>query len=220
MADYSVMLARLRLDNKSTDGHFRKVRTLGSGAFGCVDLCTVGEKKKYAKKGEQVAIKRVKNVSDAERAKKEALVLNKLDHEFIVRYLDNFKDSKGQLCIVMEYCDHGTLEDFLSSYRVKPFPEFEIWRLVWQFASALKFLHEQHPAILHNDLKPANILCKTYPRPYGKRVRIKIADFGVCNVLGKNPDRQLNVFHHRHIQVILPRPCTMSPPSLEEPSAI
>ena len=216
MADSSVMLARLRLDNKSTDGHFRKVRTLGSGAFGCVDLCTVGEKKKYAKKGEQVAIKRVKNVSDAEMAKKEALVLNKLDHEFIVRYLDNFKDSKGQLCIVMEYCDHGTLEDYLS-YRVKPFPEFEIWRSVRMFASALKFLHEQHPPILHNDLKPANILIKTNPNT---KVDIKIADFGVCNVLGKNPDRQLNVFHHRHIQVILPRPCTMSPPRLEEPSAI
>ena len=106
------MMARLRIGNKSKKNDFKKVRTLGSGAFGCVDLCTVEEDKSYAKKGDQVAIKRVKTVSDAEMAKKEALVLNKLDHQFIVRYLDNFKDNLGQLCIVMEYCNWGTLEDY------------------------------------------------------------------------------------------------------------
>ena len=102
---------------------------------------------------------------------------------FIVRYLDNFKDSFGQLCIVMEYCDMGTLEDYLSSFPVKPFLEFCIWRLVCQFSEALSFLHSQHPPILHNDLKPANILCKLDPAY--NTIAIKIADFGVCNVLGK-----------------------------------
>ena len=147
-----------------------------------MDLCTVEEDKSYAKEGDQVAIKRMKTVSDAEMAKKEALVLNKLDHQFIVRYLDNFKDNLGQLCIVMEYCDEGTLEDFLSSFPAKPHPEFNIWRMVGQFSYALSFLHRQHPPILHNDLKPANILCKTNP---DSEIEIKIADFGVCNILGK-----------------------------------
>ena len=182
MGDPSVMLARLRLDNKSQKEDFKKVRTLGSGAFGCVDLCTVKKKKSYAKKGDQVAVKRIKTVTDAEMAKKEAMVLNKLDHRYIVRYLDNFKDHLGQLCIVMEYCDRGTLADFLSSWRVKPFPEYCIWRLVGQFSEALSFLHSQHPPILHNDLKPANILVKTGTDT--PTVSIKIADFGVCNVLG------------------------------------
>ena len=160
MGDPSVMLARLRLSNKSKNYHFKKVKTLGSGAFGSVDLCTIEEDKSYAKKGDQVAVKRMKAVSDTEMAKKEALVLNKLDHHFIVRYLDNFKDNLGQFCIVMEYCDKGTLEDWLSSRPVKPREEYRIWRLVWQFSSALSFLHSQDPPILHNDLKPANILCK------------------------------------------------------------
>ena len=162
MGDRSIMLARLRLANKSSKSQFQKVKTLGYGAFGCVDLCKAVEKKSYAKKGELVAIKRMKreNISDAEVAKKEALVLNKLDHQFIVRYLDNFKDSLGQFCIVMEYCDKGTLEDWLSSRPVKPREEYRIWRLVYQFSSALAFLHSQDPPILHNDLKPANILCK------------------------------------------------------------
>ena len=178
------MLANLRLDNKSKEKHFKKIKTLGAGAFGCVDLCSVTEEKSYAERGDKVAVKRIKDVTDKEMAKKEALVLNRLDNRFIVRYLDNFKDSLGQLCIVMEYCDEGTLEDYLSSYSEKPFPEFCIWRLVWQFSSALSFLHGQNPPILHNDLKPANILCKTKPDDDGL-MEIKIADFGVCNVLGR-----------------------------------
>ena len=61
-----VMMARLRIGNKSKKNDFKKVRTLGSGAFGFVDLCTVEEDKSYAKKGEQVAIKRMKTVSHTE----------------------------------------------------------------------------------------------------------------------------------------------------------
>ena len=178
----SVMLAKLRISNKSKNDHFKILRTLGSGAFGSVDLCKVLDEKSYAKIGDQVAVKRMKTVSDTEMAKKEALVLNKLDHEFIVRYLDNFKDNLGQLCIVMEYCDMGTLKDYLSSYPVRPHPEYNIWRMVGQFSYALHFLHSQRPPILHNDLKPANILCKTDPDSGG--LEIKIADFGVCEVLG------------------------------------
>lgn len=196
MGDLSVMLAKLRLNNKSQDGHFKRVKTLGSGAFGSVELCTVQQGKSYAKKGEKVAVKKFLSVSDEEMAKKEAMVLHKLNHRFIVRYLDNFKDAMGQLCIVMEYCDLGTLEEFMSSH-VKPFPEFEIWRLVRQFSSALSFLHSQHPPILHNDLKPANILCKTNPAiaVADGQIEIKIADFGVCNVLGETPSA---MYYHAH----------------------
>ena len=185
MVDPSVMLANLRLDNKSENHHFKIVKSLGSGAFGCVDLCTVEQDKSYAKKGDQVAIKRIKTVANAEMAKKEALVLSKLNHPCIVRYLDNFKDNLDQLCIVMEYCDKGTLEDWLSSRSVKPLEEYNIWRMVGMFSRALSFLHSQHPPILHNDLKPANILCKTDPAD-SRIIEIIISDFGVCNVPGKS----------------------------------
>ena len=184
MGDLSARFASLKINNNGTRGdHFKKIRDLGSGAFGRVDLSTVQVKKSYAKCGDQVAIKRFQEISDSEMAKKEARILQKLVHRFIVGYLDIFKNSKGQLCLVMEYCDQGTLEDWLSSSRVaEPLEEFNIWRLVSQFSSVLSYLHNQHPPILHNDLKPANILCKTHEN--GK-IDIKIADFGVCNVLGK-----------------------------------
>ena len=173
----------------SEDGDFKKVQTVGSGAFACVDLCTLEEGKTYGKKGDQVAVKRFRSIRNEEMAKKEARILIRLKHQFIVAFLDQFKDSMGQLAIVMEFCDRGTLGDHLSSYPVKPHPEFCIWRLVWQFSSALAFLHGQRPPILHNDLKPANILCRTEPlEGVDGDVVIKVADFGVCNVLGETAE--------------------------------
>ena len=192
--DPTILLSRLRKANKSKFEDFKKVRTLGSGAFGCVDLCTVEKAKSYAREGEKVAVKRFKDVSNDEMAKREAAVHSKLNHRYIVGYMDNFKDSLGQLCIVMEYCDYGTLEDYLTQHDVKPYEEFNIWRLVWQFSSALSFLHSQHPPILHNDLKPANILCKLVPPPWcDGNMDIKIADFGLCNVLCKNTQNLLSL---------------------------
>ena len=137
-------------------------------------------------------------------ANKEAGVLSKLKHQFIVRYLDNFKDSLGQFCIVMEYCDKGTLEDWLTSRSVKPLEEFNIWRLVRMISSALSFLHSQHPPIIHNDLMPANILCQTNPKyPESENTDIKIADFGVCNVPGKIWGNFNIIVHTTHKSVII-----------------
>ena len=188
LRDTTDMFARLKIgNNNNTRGDdFKKIKTLGSGVFGCVDLSEVVVKKSYAKKGDQVAIKRFVDISDQDMAKKEALLLKKLVHWAIVRYLDVYKNAKGRLCLVMEYCNSGTLEDYLA-WRKQPLPEYEMWRLVWQFSSVLSFLHSQHPPILHNDLKPANILCKVdkVEGRIGKKMTIKIADFGVCNVLGR-----------------------------------
>ena len=179
-------LLNLNFNRKSEEKDFKKVRALGFGAFGTVDLCTLQEDKFYARKGEKVAVKKMKKVPNRKMALKEARVLSKLDFPLIVRYLDSFRNARGKLCIVMEYCDFGTLEDYLTSYVTKPFPEFGIWRLIAQFCQALSFLHSQQPPILHNDLKPANILCKNETSEGVKgAITIKIADFGVSSVLGE-----------------------------------
>ena len=36
-------------------------------------------------------------------------ILKNLHHKSIVKYLTSFRGPGGSLCIVMEYCDHGTL---------------------------------------------------------------------------------------------------------------
>ena len=50
-----------------------------------MNLCHVGEEKSYAKKGDLVVIKRMKNVSDVEMAGREAMVLKRLEHQHLVR---------------------------------------------------------------------------------------------------------------------------------------
>ena len=182
------------MSKHSEDSHFKKVGTLGTGAFGYVDLCLVLVRKTYAKEGDKVAVKRLLSVSDEDMAEREARILTKLKHQFIVAYYDQYKDSKGLLAIVMEYCEGGTLKDYLSSYPEKPFPEFGIWRSVWQLSAALAFLHGQHPPIIHNDFKPSNILIKCDPQE--GFVKIKLADFGLCNILGKKACIALRVMFY------------------------
>ena len=71
-------------------------------------------------------------------------------------------------CIVMEYCAHGPLFNFLRDGQDKVPPK----RLVeWtkQIASGMKYLHDHK--IIHRDLKSPNILI-------GRNEMIKISDFG------------------------------------------
>ena len=49
-------------------------------------------------------------------------------------------------------------------------------------AGALKYLHGQHPPVIHRDLKPDNIISKNS----ANGICFKIADFGIARVLGKN----------------------------------
>ena len=60
--------------------------------------------------------------------------------------------------------------------------EPNVWRFMAHIASALEYLHGQHPPVIHRDLKPDNILAKT--EDGGKC--FKIADFGVARFLGEN----------------------------------
>ena len=60
--------------------------------------------------------------------------------------------------------------------------EYAVWRFLDQMAKALKYLHGQHPPVIHRDLKPDNIISKKS----GNGVTFKIADFGIARVLGKN----------------------------------
>jgi serine/threonine protein kinase len=55
---------------------------------------------------------------------------------------------------------NGSLEDRLQRVNnTPPIPWFERYRIAWEIASALVFLHSSKPKpIIHRDLKPANIL--------------------------------------------------------------
>lgn len=63
-------------------------------------------------------------------------------------------------CLVYEYMENGSLEERLFRKNNTPaIPWFERYRIAWEVASALVFLHHAKPKqVIHRDLKPANIL--------------------------------------------------------------
>ncbi|THU56568.1 hypothetical protein C4D60_Mb11t18600 [Musa balbisiana] len=84
-------------------------------------------------------------------------VLSRVCHPHVLLLLGACPD-KG--CLVSEYMENGSLEDRLQCKNdTLPLPWFHRFRIAWEVASALIFLHNSRPEpIIHRDLKPANIL--------------------------------------------------------------
>jgi len=99
---------------------------------------------------------------------REAITLLELNHDHIVRMLD-FGEDQGRCFIAMEH-DHGiTLQHYLTSHEWPTMTE--IIRLMIQLAGALQYVHER--GIIHQDLKPSNIILRNRRIDY-----CKIVDFG------------------------------------------
>ena len=92
---------------------YEAISKLGEGGFGSVWKMKTPENQPFSKDHPIVAVKRIKS-PDA-RDKEEVEILKKLDHCDIIKYLDSFicKNS-GDLCIVMEYCEDGTLTNLVE----------------------------------------------------------------------------------------------------------
>ncbi|CAL9069556.1 unnamed protein product [Musa banksii] len=95
--------------------------------------------------------------SNTRQFNQELEVLSRVCHPHVLLLLGACPD-KG--CIVYEYMENGSLEDRLQCKNdTLPLPWFHRFRIAWEVASALIFLHNSRPEpIIHRDLKPANIL--------------------------------------------------------------
>jgi len=96
----------------------------------------------------------------------EARRLAKLNHPGIVSVYDVGRD-EGSCFFVSELIEGGTLEELLNN---KSYTEKQAIESVIQIADALAYAHNQH--IIHQDIKPANILID-------KNGRALLADFGI-----------------------------------------
>lgn len=77
-------------------------------------------------------------------------------------------------------------------FQHKTIPEREARSIVMQVVSALKYLNEIKPPVIHYDLKPGNILL-TEGNVCGE---IKITDFGLSKVMDEenyNPDHGMDL---------------------------
>jgi len=103
---------------------------------------------------------------------REANIHCRLSHPNIVELLGYVKCFK-YVGIVMEYVDGGNLDDFLSE-KDQTFPTWNCrFKIVYEIASALSFIHnyKAEKVFCHGDLKPLNVLL-TCER------QVKLADFG------------------------------------------
>ncbi|NJN15673.1 MAG: protein kinase [Oscillochloris sp.] len=143
---------------------YRIGRVLGYGGFGAV----------YAveRRGSttRLALKETFDAQSIAAFQREFATLHRLRHPHLPIYHDMFEyDGNGYL--VMELVPGQSLQDILDDGS-GALPETQVLGYAVQLCDVLTFLHQQHPPILHRDMKPANARLT----PEG---RIKLVDFGL-----------------------------------------
>lgn len=93
--------------------------------------------------------------------------------EYLVYFIEAW-DFNNYYYIMTEYCDNGTLFEFVEENKNYRIDEFRIWKILIEILSGLKFIHLKN--YLHLDLKPANIFV-TFEG------QLKIGDFGLATKL-------------------------------------
>ncbi|KAI1714225.1 protein kinase domain-containing protein [Ditylenchus destructor] len=142
---------------------------IGKGGFGEVF-------KAKNKLGDLVAIKKISKKHKHVRVEDEVRVLQKMSETArgrsrIVRFFEYFADEKFTY-IVMEYCDRGTLRDYVRT--AGPLDLITAADVLSQLIEGLSFMHEY--GIMHRDLTASNVLIS---RIKDGRLFVKLSDFGL-----------------------------------------
>jgi serine/threonine-protein kinase ULK/ATG1 len=157
-------------EEKSTKFKYRIITKtpIGKGGFSVVYQAVDRFDNIYAIKC--IPLEKIKN--NTEKFLLELDISMKMKHPNIVKSYDVFKTNKNWY-IVCEYCDGGTLSDFIKSLKCDTMERELICKnYLTQLKNALKYLYRNN--IVHRDLKPTNILIS------GKNPNemLKLADFG------------------------------------------
>jgi len=147
-------------------GRYEFIETLGTGATSRVD------KARDTLIGRTVALKTFLHgfgSSDVQKQfLREAQIVGRLAHPYIVGLHDVGTDSNGVPYFVMEYVEGKTLERFLDAGPL-PLEKAVMWAA--DLAAALARAHRAK--VIHGDVKPANILVT-------KDGQVKLGDFGIA----------------------------------------
>ena len=135
-------------------GRYRIERVLGSGGFGHVylvlDLST----------NQQYALKEylVSGPGGQEQLMHEANVLSQLHHPNLPAFHDAFNE-RGRYYVIINYIEGEDLTDIirLTQRRNGAVPLTQLIGWMIETCDAVLFLHNQHPPVIHRDIKPDNI---------------------------------------------------------------
>lgn len=103
--------------------------------------------------------------------------LSSTSSPYIVEHYGAFlAEHDTQICILMEYCEAGSLDSILGKLKSRKWrcSEHVLGRIASSVLRGLDYLHERK--IIHRDIKPSNILLT-------RTGAIKLCDFGVSGEL-------------------------------------
>ncbi|KAK2978721.1 hypothetical protein RJ640_004244 [Escallonia rubra] len=153
---------------------YEKLQVLGHGNGGTV--YKVRQKRTSA----VYALKVVHGDSDSAVRRqifREMEILRRTDSPFVVRCHGIFEKPGGDVAILMEYMDAGTLDTLLKSNGT--FSEPSLANIARQVLNGLNYLHSHK--IIHRDIKPSNLLVN-------RDMEVRIADFGVSKIMCRTLD--------------------------------
>lgn len=163
------------------DGHYKLIELLSSAGGSAdvwlaIDLNTVDESSDESK-ATKVVIKiyRPKNLIDIDgeyHFRKEFKKVFGCHHENIIQptYFSIFEESPY---LVLPYCPSGSSELLIGQLNTNE----DIWKYIFEVSSGLAYLHEHTPQIIHQDIKPANVLIDD-------NGNYAITDFGISAEMG------------------------------------
>jgi len=147
--------------------------TLGEGAFGVVSVC------KRRATGEEYAVKMVDKVeTPVEAIKKEAEILQSMDHPNIVKFHGVYYE-RCFVCIVMDKLDGGDLVEGLQRHLKErgQINCLDVVHVAYQMAASIHYLHQRN--YMHRDVKGDNYLMDR-KNMTDKQCKIVLTDFGTA----------------------------------------
>ena len=153
----------------TADGQFHILEQIGEGGYGSVYLIQHPTWGEVVMKKQQDGIKI--GAHDLDILRHEANILKNLRHPNIVTMYDGQFDR--EFCgLFLEHVKYGSVDSFLEQFSVGV--EWKV-QIIYDIASAMTYLHDKQPPIIHGDIKRGNVLI-------GNEFHAKICDFGLARI--------------------------------------
>ena len=169
----------LESEPKITD--FKIIIELGAGSFGHVYLVTHKVTKvQYAIKA--IDKRNKTNIKEKPYFGREVEVMYKIHHPNVVKLYGHFEDN-NYCYFIMEYISRGNIYSLIPKDKKKIISAKYVASLMIDIISAVYFLHNMNPPIIHRDIKPQNILL-------AEGFVAKLTDFGLSNYMQEDEQRK------------------------------
>lgn len=145
----------------------------GSGGYSDVWQAKLGRRLVAVKALRSSHTDRPDDIRMKKRLGRELHVWAALRHPHVLELLGFAFVDNGRPCLISPWCEYGTLQDYLKTYRNPDRPT-----LVRQVAEGLSYLHSRSPPVVHGDFKTMNILVN-------EEHVAKICDFGGSKYIGQ-----------------------------------